>query len=228
MISIAIIGADGAGKTTIANMLLESFSRPIKYLYMGINIESSNVTLPTSRVIELLKNLRDKKSGGGLPRSGSLHHKKSSVKTGFVKKIWLFIRLLNRLAEEWYRQMLSWIYRKRGYIVLYDRHFLFDFDNNGRNSDSYDLPLAEKIHRWCLHHFYPQPDLVIFLDAPAEVLFARKGEATIEFLNSRRNSFLEQGKKTRNFLQVDATQPLEKVYSTVSVEIEQFYKKFCN
>src|SRR3989442_325936 len=55
MSSIAIIGPDGAGKTTITRMLQASSSLPLKYLYMGINIEASNFALLTSRLIEHLK-----------------------------------------------------------------------------------------------------------------------------------------------------------------------------
>ena len=33
---------------------------------------------------------------------------------------------LNRLAEAWWRQLLSVLYRARGYILIYDRHFLFE------------------------------------------------------------------------------------------------------
>ena len=54
MYTVALIGGDGAGKTTIADQLRDSFPLPLKYLYMGINIESSNVALPTSRIIEKL------------------------------------------------------------------------------------------------------------------------------------------------------------------------------
>lgn len=224
MISVALIGADGAGKTTIASMLLKSFSKPIKYLYMGINAESSNVALPTTKLIEFLKGIKGRQSESGGKKPVSLHHRKSSEKKKSLRQVWLFVRLLNRLAEEWYRQLLSWIYRKQGYIVLYDRHFLFDFVRDGFDSDKAALPYAEKIHRWCLHRFYPQPDLVIFLDAPAEVLFARKGEATLEFLNARRSAFLEQGKRTRHFFQIDATQPIEKVYGMVCEQIAGFYE----
>lgn len=224
MISVALIGADGAGKTTIANMLLKSFQKPIRYLYMGINAESSNVALPTTQLIEFLKGHKGKRANSAETKSTSLHHRNSKGKKKWLRQIWLFVRLFNRLAEEWYRQLLSWIYRKQGYLVLYDRHFLFDFARNGFDSDQNSLPVAERIHRWCLHHFYPEPDLVIFLDAPEEVLFARKGEATLEFLKARRHSFLEQGKKTKNFVRVDTMQPVEQVYLAVAEEIARFYE----
>jgi len=61
MSTIALIGADGSGKTTIARMLLESPPVKMKYLYMGLNTESSNYALPTSRLIYYLKLLKYKK-----------------------------------------------------------------------------------------------------------------------------------------------------------------------
>lgn len=219
MISVALIGADGAGKTTIAEMLRSSFPMPLKYLYMGINIESSNIALPTSRLIEFAKS-RNASAGQNGSAGTSLHVRKPSGRKGLLKHVWLFIRLVNRLAEEWYRQLVSWIYRKRGFIVLYDRHFLFDFEKDGPSG----LPLAEKIHRWCLHRFYPEPDIVLFLDAPPEVLFARKGEATIEFLRARRQAYLRQGKYAHRFEQIDATQPLDTVFSNVCSRILACYE----
>jgi hypothetical protein len=79
-------------------------------------------------------------------------------------------------GEEWYRQLLSWRYQAQGYIVLYDRHFLFDFSLDG--VDSNVMAFERRLHRWILTRFYPRPSLVVYLDAPAEVLFGRKGEKT--------------------------------------------------
>ena len=214
MFSIALIGGDGAGKTTIARMLQEQYPGPVKYLYMGINVESSNVALPSSRLIEFLKKSKKNGKNNG-NKSHSLHDRANHKAKG---KIWSTARLLNRLAEEWYRQFLSRWYRGKGFIVVYDRHFLFDFVSNGVISNS-ELPMAERIHRWCLNRFYPNPDLTIFLDAPAEVLYARKGEASISYLNSRRREFLQKGEATPNFVRIDATNPLNEVYQKVAERI---------
>lgn len=207
MFSIALVGGDGAGKTTIARMLEKSYPDPIKYLYMGINTESSNIVLPTSRLISFLKN--GKKQNQKLR---SLHHqpnKKSKSKS----ILWQIARLANRLAEEWYRQMVSYRYQRKGFIVVYDRHFLFDFTSNSLQKSK--LPVIERIHRWSLNRFYPRPGLIIFLDAPAEVLYARKGEATIEYLENRRKEILQLGDNVDHFYRIDSTQSLEKVYEQV-------------
>lgn len=220
MFSVAVIGPDGAGKTTVARRLEQSSALPITYLYMGINIESSNVALPTSRFIEWLKRKRRKRSGAPQAASTSLHHR-ANGKRKSANPVWATIRLLNRLAEEWYRQYLSWKVRRSGRIVVYDRHFKFDFEQYSSNGEK--LHFTDKVHRWCLAKFYPQPDVVIYLDAPAEVLFARKGEATVEYLEARRQAFLQQGQITRNFIRVDATQSAEEVYHEVIAHLAKFY-----
>jgi len=221
MPSIALIGADGAGKTTITRMLEESSLLPFRYLYMGINIKSSNVALPSSRLVERLKAYRHKKLSVSQSQN-SPTDERNNFKRKSAGKLWSTARLANRLAEEWYRQLLSWYYQIRGYTVLYDRHFLFDF--SGDIGDDESQPLTQRLHRWCLTYFYPRPNLVIYLDAPAEVLLARKGEATLQYLEYRRQAFIRQGKLTRNFVQVDATQPLDTVYAEVTKQVLQFYE----
>jgi ABC-type branched-subunit amino acid transport system ATPase component len=53
--TIVLVGADGAGKTTIAKRILQSYPCSIRYLYMGASIDSSNFSLPTSRLLHYLK-----------------------------------------------------------------------------------------------------------------------------------------------------------------------------
>jgi thymidylate kinase len=216
MISVALIGPDGAGKTTIAEMLEESFPLPVKVLYMGVNLESSNVTLPTSRLIRFIKQTqRNRARVVGFPHPLNRANRRRSGKIRAV------FRLLNRLAEEYYRQLLAWNYQRKGMVVVYDRHFQFDFEYDVQ-SLAQRMRLSDRLHCWCLARLYPRPDMVLYLDAPGEVLFARKGEATVEWLEVRRQAFLRQGARTPNFVPVDATQPLELVYAAVSRHILEF------
>ncbi len=130
------------------------------------------------------------------------------------------LRLANRVSEEWFRQLVCWQYQLRGYVVLCDRHFVFDF---AEVEGDPARRLSDRIHAWLLRRTYPRPDLVIFLDAPPEVLMARKGEATLEILGARRKAFLRMGESTANFVRVDATQPLDSVYAEVTDHIDAFY-----
>jgi adenylate kinase family enzyme len=214
MSSVTLIGPDGAGKTTLTRRLEASGLLPFRYLYMGVNISASNVALPTSRLADRLKGRSSSDPGTHAPAGGA------AGRRGVKGRIRALARLGNRLAEEWFRQLVSWGYQLRGFVVLYDRHFVFDFapEIEGRATDGFDA----RLHRWCLTHLYPRPDLVIFLDAPGEVHHARKGESTVEELERRRQAFLRQGERLPNFVRVDATRPLEEVYREVAAQVVHF------
>jgi thymidylate kinase len=216
-LTIALIGGDGAGKTTIARRLMQSSQLPMKYVYMGFSTRSSNFALPTSQLVLFLKRRSYKRTA---QKTNQISHEDIPVNSLEYEEtkhglLWSAARFLNRLAEAWFRQLISMRYQGQGYIVLYDRHFLFDAAPEVINSLVQKQPFFDHLYYWVLSHWYPKPDMVIFLDAPAELLYARKGEATPEFLNQQRDSYLEQGKKMRNFVQVDAAQPIDKVFQDV-------------
>ena len=213
MFSVALIGPDGAGKTTLTARLRESATIPVKCLYMGINIEASNHALPTSRLVAFFKRRKNKNFGVYRCVDDSAPGRENA-KRGLSDWLWAIGRLINRLLEEWYRQLLSWCYQIRGYAVVYDRHFLYDFTLDGIDGEKQSAD--KRIHRWLLERCYPRPHLTIYLDAPAEVLFARKGEKTLEELERRRQAFLQLRHRAKNFVRIDATRPFDVVYAEVS------------
>ena len=221
MFSVALIGPDGAGKTSLTARLKQCCEVPLQCLYMGINMEASDHTLPTSRLIEYLKRRRETKSRAYCRADDSPSEGEISKRVP-VRWLWAIGRLINRFLEEWYRQVLSWGYQLRGYAVVYDRHFLYDFTLDG--IDGENQPADKRLHRWFLEHCYPRPRLTIYLDAPAEVLFARKGEKTLEELEQRRRAFLKLEQKVKNFFRIDATRPFDVVYAEVSRLVEQGYR----
>ena len=229
MATIALIGADGSGKTTIAKMLLDSPPAKMKYLYMGLNIESSNYALPTSRLIYYLKLLKYKKKNKNIKdvklKNLSLHNIEEDRTVDKRGKLGAFARLANRMAEAWYRQVISWIFQLSGYTVLYDRHYIFDSSTNKTSEELKNQRLTTKIHGWMINNMLSKPKLVFLLHAPPEVLFERKGEADIEYLRAITESFMKVGKSLKNFIVVDATQPIDKVFADVFSESKKFLDK---
>lgn len=227
MSSIAIIGQDGAGKTTISNLVLEKLPLKMKYIYMGRNVESGNIMLPTSWLIHYYKIYKYKRTHKELDfdkaKKFSLHELDQNRKVDTRGKLAATLRLINRLMEEWFRLIISWYYQILGYTVIYDRHFIFDYapDPNDKKINS---RLSTKIHDWILNNLYEKPGLVIFLNAPAEVLFSRKGEATLDYLTAKNKIFLSTGEKMPNFKIVDASKPLEKVFDDVKHYVAEYRK----
>ncbi len=226
MFTVALIGGDGAGKTTVANAVIQSSGIPIKYLYMGLSTRSSNHALPTSRLVLFLKRRMYRKSAqksaNPLPDEMPASQLEYSEEThGWA---WNTARFLNRLAEAWYRQLLSINYQMRGYVVIYDRHFFFDTAPGVINSQDQSLLLLDRLYFWLMSHWYPRPTLTIFLDAPPGLLFRRKSEATPEYLEQQRGVFLNQGRKLAHFFRVDASQPLDEVINEVMQHIQDFYR----
>ena len=220
MFSVALIGPDGAGKSAVSRALVESSILPCKLIYMGDNVAACNFALPTSRLLGYFRKRRHLRNAEGPQAGGRSSATSGSQTTSLGQTLWAIARLANLLGEEWYRQLLSWSYQAQGYIVLYDRHFLFDYSLDGVDSDV--LPFERRVHRWILTRLYPRPSLVVYLDAPAEVLFARKGEKSPEELESRRQPFLRQATQFRNFVLVDGTQPLNKVCAEVCKLIAEY------
>jgi thymidylate kinase len=224
--TVALIGPDGAGKTTVARALETELSFPIEYLYMGVNPDSSNHLLVTTRLVHALRRRRGARPDTAGPRD--LQETEVIRSGGLVRRnlrsARSFVRLANRLAEEWHRALLASLHRRRGDVVVFDRHFFADYF-------AYDIAAkprrtaSRRLHGFILSRLYPKPDLVIYLDAPADVLFERKGEGTVESLERRRREYLELGKVLDGFAVVDASRPVGAVTRDVAARIEAYSKE---
>jgi thymidylate kinase len=218
MTTVALIGPDGAGKTTVAQRLPDLLPVPVRYLYMGVSTDSSNVMLPTTRIAR-----RVKRAAGAPPDTAGppSHGPRRTRSRSFLKRraadVRAALRVANRLAEEWYRQWLAWRWERTGAVVVFDRHFFVDYhaydvDDAGGGERTW----SQRLHGSLLARFYPRPDLVVYLDAPGEVLLARKGEGTVEALERRRDEYRAIARHVPDFVEVDATSPVDQVARRVA------------
>jgi thymidylate kinase len=132
---------------------------------------------------------------------------------------------LNRILEEAYRELMATLYVRRGFIVLFDRHFVLDYYHFDIDPDAPPRSFKRRLHGRFLKWISREPDLVICLDAPGEVVYARKGEFSPEFLEKRRQQYREFGRIVRRFEIVDANRDLDRVVGDVTRMIVDFRER---
>jgi len=223
VITVALIGPDGAGKSTISELLeREPMPAPVKRIYMGVNLQASGLMLPTTRLVLAVKSARGRRTDLAAPSADPVAGGGSPAHRA-VRGTLRGVRMVMWLAEEWFRQLVAEYHRRRGAIVVFDRHFYADYYHAdiaaGRR------PLSSRVHGFLLKHAYPKPDLVICLDAPGSVLFERKHEASAEWLERRRHQYLQLAHEVPHFAVVDVDRPLEAVTRDVASVISEFVEK---
>jgi thymidylate kinase len=222
MFTVALVGPDGVGKTTVARRLEQVLPVRVKYLYMGVNWDASNHLLPTTRLMLLMRRtLGFSPDRGGPPEPSDLRAPSSGAITRTARAAWTTLSLANRVAEEWYRQFVAWTCVRRGQIVIFDRHFYWDYYAHDV-APAEARTLGRRVHGFLLWHLYPRPDLVICLDAPPELLLARKGEGSIGSLERRRREYRELASMTEHFALVEAGRSLSEVTDEVAAAIQAF------
>jgi thymidylate kinase len=188
--SVAFLGPDGAGKSSVIEAL-------------------------PSKLDSVFPRAKELGFAPGLLSFTRRGHQSTSEPHGLKPRSPLIS--LARVAYWMSYYVLSWVALRftlaRSTLVLYDRHFV-------------DILVDQKRYRyggplWLLRLAWrciPKPDLIILLDAPAEVLQARKQEVPMEVSARQRQAYLALVQTLPNGRIVDASQIPEHVANSI-VEI---------
>ena len=186
-----LLGLDGSGKTTLARNLTESAAQTKRisgvryYHWLPPLNERFEFPLPEP---------------GNQPRKTE---QDASLVQSFLSAA--------RLARNVLRAQLAWrfhlkLHRKRGYLVLVDRYFYnyhLDPASVRYHGPRRLLVLAE--------NFFPKPDIVIRLNAPAEILLARKQELSEEQIREQARTLSNLTFGNTHVIDADATEPADVV-----------------
>lgn len=104
---------------------------------------------------------------------------------------------------------LRWVLFRNGLVVV-DRYFHDFFVDPKR----YRLEVSQRLLTWA-SRLVMEPDLVVCLDAPPDVLRHRKEEVSIEETARQRQAYLDLAGTLPNAHVVDASRPLDEVVSDV-------------
>jgi thymidylate kinase len=221
---IAILGADGSGKSTVATEVARELARKVAVLrlYMGSgNGSSSILRWPLEVVSRRLSRARGNRSGAAEPGPGVPEERPA----------WTLRKVLGRafhltwaLALAWEKRTKlkrAWRARRRGILVVCDRFPQADIEGYndgpllGHLSES-RLPFLRWMGRWERSSYartaqYP-PDLVLRLSGPVEVLGRRRPEMDPARIHRKQEGIRAvQFPRSTSVVEIDAQQSLAEV-----------------
>jgi thymidylate kinase len=177
-LTVALLGPDGAGKSSAAAAVRDGFFFAGEIVYMG----------------------------PGQPR----HGRALPAGLGFAA----------RVAAQLRRWARARALQSRGRLVLFDR-YSFDALLPARRR----LSRLSRWRRALLGRACPPPSLTVILDAPGELLYARKGEQSAAILEAERQAYLALASRLRCATVVDATQPPDAVRRAVTAAIWERWRR---
>jgi thymidylate kinase len=186
-VSVALVGPDGAGKSSVAAGIGDETPLRSRRLYMGLQPGAS---IPGKT---------------WTPPAGAAARRRRRPLPLRLARQW---RRLFRLGR---RSLAARLALAGGQLVIFDR-YAYDAEVHWENADG----LGGRLRRWLIRRAVIRPDVVVFLDVPGEITFARKREHSPELLELRRQRYLELAARLGHAHVVDGTQSPDEVRAEVT------------
>lgn len=167
MPAIAIVGNDGAGKTTICDYVIKNYH---KLDPAFINMKSDSPIMPLTRYLtKFIRKILEF----------------SVIKNiSLLKKIFLFLGQINDIFDQYIKYKIGMAYADSGYgITIFERYITDKLRGEFPNKKNKFLPLEQ---------FFPLPDGFFYIDIRPEVTLERKNKDnhTLQEMISKRANYI--------------------------------------
>lgn len=200
-LDVVLLGPDGSGKSSVCQTIASMEHRRIPFLIADYIVLYHRVLPPLTTVASRVSG-RDvrPKSSPGRPQESPLHR----------PLVW-FTKYLYYTTDQWISEV-TWMRHRLSHatLLLRDRH-LMELVIDSRRYRFAGPAIFPRI----IAHLVPRPDLVIFLDAPAEVVHRRKQELSLAELARQRERYRELVGRLPHGRIVNGNQPFEQVVNDV-------------
>ncbi|MGF1540308.1 MAG: hypothetical protein ACFCU5_07625 [Pleurocapsa sp.] len=218
---VAILGADGSGKSTVISEITKSFAQKLDVLPIYLGSGDGKASIIRQPLIWMAKASRAAKAS----QSKCDNNLQSTSKQSILSRLHKFLWAISLTYEKQNKLKQACAAKERGMIVICDRYpqsQILGFNDgpllvNGQEST---LKLLQKIEQWEFESYQNMaatmpPDLVIKLKITPEVAKARKSETPSEMVHKKIAAVqaLKFSPQT-TVITVDAEQPLKRVLAT--------------
>lgn len=218
---IAVVGCDGSGKSTLTSDLVKELSKkqPVELIYLG---QSSGAIADWIKGLPVVGPKIEKflKS-----KAKNVHGKKNAPKGILTIMV---IYLLSRWRKHKFKRMLK--LDKKNILIVTDRYPQsevpgFYFDGTGLKKLTITSWLGKKLQKreQCSYQWMASflPALLIRLNIDAETAHQRKPDHKLDMLKEKIEVIPNLDFNQANILELDGTDPYEKVLSTALKEIDR-------
>ncbi len=210
---VVLTGIDGSGKTTQAERLtnsLESDGIDVSYVW------SRWKPLLLRPLIKSWKKETVMKSNKGFEHDRIKSRKQKLLRNPFIRWMWLVCFFIDYGLQIFVKIRLKMI---RGGLIISDRIFYDSVIDQSVNLGDNKGWLINSLDSFWIKILFPAPDMVIFVDCPEDVAFARKDDApNIEYLEERRKLYLELA-GLYGWIIVNGTLPIDELAHQIKDEV---------